>query len=302
MPNPQSTAKPRTAEAQQPPLVAMQFLLFLGRAEAAAGGRGSFWEVDDGEDATADDTEIWRAKLHSYEATLRSQLTHWKGLPDVAKERYRSRIEDILPALERTLEQRRKAAEVDLSPPEELESPSEAAGNADQAVVAAAAAAAGAAVAAAAAAAEAPPLAGGLTVLEADSAMIGAPGLRGRGAAAGQTEPPWRRKRGPGGAASRGGDGADVTKELGRLEDEMVDMSHGMKEASNSILHNLKQDHAVLESIADKQDKGITDVQKQTEKGKKLLWSSSLGFICTMVMLIISIVIFFMMIPFIFFT
>merc|ERR1719422_229758 len=96
------------SQPQIPP-VAMQFLLFLGKAESAVAGNGSFWESEESEECRED--EIFRSKLHAYEAVLRTQLANWKGLSDPAKERYRSRIEDLLPTLERTLERRCKPAE-----------------------------------------------------------------------------------------------------------------------------------------------------------------------------------------------
>merc|ERR1712129_74080 len=99
-----------------------------------------------------------------------------------------------------------------------------------------------------------------------------------------------------------GSRGPDLSKAIGQITDDLSSMSEDMKGAANSCLLNLKSDQEKLENIAEKQERSLDDVRAQTEKGKKLLWSSSLGFLCTMVLLLISIVIFFMMIPFIIFT
>jgi len=279
-----------------PPRVALDFLQFLAKAEGVAKGKGSFWDVEDEEGGELDE-DIFRAKVHAYDAALRSQLSCWKDLPEAASERYRSRIEDLTPALEQTLERRRQAA----AAPARTEAAAQEVSAEDAAQVTAVAAVVAASVE------DVAPLAGGgasgLAQLEALSTEVEAQASADhrrqdpRGSSGSKPgESPWQRRR------PKAGPDAAISGQLGKLEEEMANMSEDMKGAVQGYLVNLKKDGERLTAISDSQDKSIDAVRAQTEIGKKLLWSSQLSFFCTMIMVIISIAVFCMMIPFIIFT
>lgn len=280
------------------PTAALDFLLFLGRAEGVAAGNGAFWEALDEEEQDDDmDAEICRAKVQAFEANLRAHLDRWKGLPNDSVEMYRARIEDLLPALEETLERRRRSKEAALHP--ELQEAASSLALSEDSFAATAPAAAGAAVPevlADAAVRSTCGLAVGTTVKGTAGANDGPTSLAAGGSSKADT--PWFRKKGA--AASRGG--ADLKGTLGKLEEEMANMSEDMKGVVSSFRVTLKKDDEKLQSIAQTQDRNHANLQAETAKGKKLLWSSSMGFLCTMILLVINLVIFFMMIPFIIFT
>merc|ERR1712176_116418 len=96
------------------------------------------------------------------------------------------------------------------------------------------------------------------------------------------------------------GSGMSHAKE--NIEEEMVDLAAGMKGCANSWLMTLKRDNQVLSEISKTQDKNLDAVNAEVLKGKKMMKSGNLSFFCTIVMLVVSIVVFFMMIPFIIIT
>mmetsp|Transcript_50186 Transcript_50186/g.99170 ORF Transcript_50186/g.99170 Transcript_50186/m.99170 type:complete len:284 (+) Transcript_50186:88-939(+) len=276
----------------RPPPVALDFLLFLARVEKVV----SAFDAE-GLAESHDDAEIWRAKVKAYEAALRNQLDRWQDLTDAVAERYRSRIEEIAPSLERKLSDRRRQQEVAAAPAHQpavqgigaFDDPLDGSGAADLPD----------------GGLQAPVSVGGDLISgsgsardETDAISDSGPGRLG---SFGAEATLWRR-RGVGPAALRRQAGVADRAMLVQLEEEMASMSENMKGAASAFLVNLKRDDERLKSISSMQDKHLDDVKSETAKGKKLLWSSQLGFFCTMIMLATSVVMFCMMIPFIIFT
>ncbi|CAK9118212.1 unnamed protein product [Durusdinium trenchii] len=86
------------------------------------------------------------------------------------------------------------------------------------------------------------------------------------------------------------------------LETEMVDLAENMKGAANAFLQTLKKDNDRLEDMQSAQQRSLDNVSAHTESGKRLLRSGQMSFLCTMILVAISVVLFVMMIPFIIFT
>ncbi|CAE7946675.1 unnamed protein product [Symbiodinium sp. KB8] len=86
------------------------------------------------------------------------------------------------------------------------------------------------------------------------------------------------------------------------LESEMSDLAEGMKGAANTFLKTLQKDNKRLEDMKSAQQRSLDSVSSHAEKGKKMLRSGQLSFLCTMLLVGISVAIFCAMIPFIIFT
>mmetsp|Transcript_1677 Transcript_1677/g.2031 ORF Transcript_1677/g.2031 Transcript_1677/m.2031 type:complete len:98 (-) Transcript_1677:31-324(-) len=86
------------------------------------------------------------------------------------------------------------------------------------------------------------------------------------------------------------------------LESEMVDLAENMKGAAHAFLQTLKKDNDRLEDMQSTQQRSLDNVTAHSESGKKLLRSGQMSFLCTMILLAVSVVVFCMMIPFIIFT
>jgi len=298
--------KARAASApkvkEPPPAAAFEFLMFLARAEETVRSAvAADIDAEFGGDEAAEE-EIWRAKIRSYETELSRRLECWHGLGVQAIERYRSRIEELRPALDAALEARRRAASAaaaasvvpvlpDLCAVPPLitsvnGSGAIADGGTDRSLVGGAVSSSG--------------LLDETSVPDACSARPEAvsPSFS---AELPKTENaaalPWRKS----GAKRPLAAGASHAMKSG-IEDEMMDLSEGMKGAANTFLQTLKKDNARLEEISSAQQTNLDNVKAQTQKGKDMMKSDQLGFFCTMIMLMISVVIFFLMIPFIIIT
>jgi len=86
------------------------------------------------------------------------------------------------------------------------------------------------------------------------------------------------------------------------LESEMVDLAENMKGAAHVFLQTLRKDNERLEDMQSSQQKSLDSVTAHSESGKKLLRSGQMSFLCTMILLAVSVTVFCMMIPFIIFT
>jgi len=291
-----SRVRPAMAPAPQPlPGVALDLFLFLERAEAAVraaseasglhkgGSTSSSAKIEE----TLDEQEaLWRAKVCAYERTLRVRLDQWPGLGEVAAERLRSRIEDLTPALDKALSQRR----VVLAPAPPPPPPQRRLLSLPKPEGASLSEGTGAVPAVSSTSRAVPTVVGG-----------DRPALRSNSVA--PSDAAMQREQLMGGAKQRKPASAAVAKDARQhLEAEMMDLSDGMKGAASSFLATLKKDNSRLDDMSDSMQKNIDNVTAANAKGKKLMWSSSLSFFCTMIMLIISVVIFFMMIPFIIMT
>lgn len=237
--------------------------------------------------------EVSRAKLKAYEAALRERLAGWNGLKEATVECYRSRIEELGPKLENAIEQRCTAADpipeasmkpgqVDPEPKvtEELWSIATTQEHTLQSV-------------------------------DIESVDVSVSGTRNSNAAEvgssgkvldrGLQQPsmkavPWRTNTSSRRRAPLSGDMKD------KLEEEMTQLTMGLKGAAGSVLTSLKEQNQRLEQISDTTQRNYDKITAETQKGKQMMRSGQLGFLCTMIMLATSVIIFFMMIPFIIIT
>lgn len=250
--------------------------------------------------------DSWRENLKMYEQLLEKKLAAWTTLAPGATEFYRSRIEGLMPMLERAIDERMRAKAV-----------------AEAGAAAATAAAAGAAAtsnaegapisgtdvqeqpdqaAAMVPAMGSPPVVGGLEPLGeprgVDSSSLPARGqATGSGAPDSQPAVPWRRR----GAANPSNTAATAASRQA-IEADLLNIGTGMLGTVTSISKTVKRDNDVLGKISDDMHGRLDKVTAQTATGKQMMRSGQLGFMCTMVMLVTSVIIFFMMIPFIIFT
>jgi len=147
---------------------------------------------------------------------------------------------------------------------------------------------------------EASPLAA-VTIADVASPQNTASALAGSQSPINAAELPWRRSSAR--SAPRRSSGFAACSALrNELENDMLQDIEGMKGAANSFLLTLRKDNENLKKLQDTQDSSLQKVTQETQKGRKMMKSGQLSFLCTMVMLIVSVVIFFMMIPFIIFT
>eukprot|EP00927_Polykrikos_kofoidii_P052598 TRINITY_DN46474_c0_g1_i1.p1 TRINITY_DN46474_c0_g1~~TRINITY_DN46474_c0_g1_i1.p1 ORF type:complete len:309 (-),score=57.98 TRINITY_DN46474_c0_g1_i1:81-1007(-) len=306
---------PAQSQSQVPP-AALSVLLFLERAEVAvreASGLGGLHgdsavatpaaaafktaavgsavapaEAQAAADALGAEEEIWRAKIHAYERTLRDLLQKWEGLDRATAERLESRIEDLTPSLETTLAKRR--ATLAPPPPPQPQAPlrftaidprmaSSLAGGSD-----------GESVVIKGSGQNEP-----AACVEERSAMRETQGALQQPKATSSGATLRRKPNKPG----RTNTSAEAR---GQLEEEMIGYAEGMRGAADGFLKTLKHDNALLADISHQQDINLGNVESSNMKGRKLMRSGQLSFCCTMIMLAVSVVIFFMMIPFIIFT
>lgn len=278
---------------QSEPLAAsaLEFLLFLGKAEAAACGDVPFSDARaPGVIAVDEDPDVVRARIHAYGSELSARLADWEGLPEAASERYRSRVEDLAPTLERWLERRAAAAAAEAAAAAGV-TPGKRARAGGEAQTAAQVPTEDSSEPHSYETADRAVLAGDDS---AECTSNEAPSMARSLPPKGDVELPWRR---PSTRAQRTSkhSGAAATCARGQLESEILEVTEGMKDAASSFLATLKRDNQTLSKISEMQDSSINKVTKETQKGKQVLRSSQIGFLCTMAMLVSSIVIFFML-------
>lgn len=295
-PAPQAPQRKNAAAAKRAPAQALEVIFFLERAEAAvlaAAKSGSLHGAGCGSDDESQlEEEVWQAKIRAYERTLRERLERWDTLGEGAAERLRSRIEDLGPSLAAAFARRRVALAPTQAPQPAASPPSSATAPLARIIAPSARAVTGDAGALAAAVEEKEEDAGmrrrGGAVAEASE---------GRGPSSQRAELMAGRK--PGVGAGRGGSTAGMNGARGQLEDEMADLSEGMKGVANSFLKTLQKDNKRLEQVSEEQQRNLDRVKAENEKGRQLMRRGQLGFLCTMIMVATTVVIFFMMIPFI---
>lgn len=264
---------------------AISFLVLLERAEQTVQSFGVGHSGDADPDMDQEfQAELWRAKIVGYQITLRELLVNWRTLAEPASERYERRIQDLPLLLEAAVARRRTEAKeraaadagpdsskAPLATPETQAPEPEALPTKVQATVSA----------------------------PADSqATVSAPADA--QATAADPSLAWRSRRPTRRTQSEQAEAAKKMK--GQMEDEMINLAESMKQHAQSFKSTLSKDNAMLEGIHDKQNKALDQVTAETKKGKDLLWSSQLSFFKTMIMLAVNLVIFFMMLPFIFWT
>merc|ERR1712060_377181 len=106
---------------------------------------------------------------------------------------------------------------------------------------------------------------------------------------------PWRNRK-------QAGTSKNTRGQMDQVLNEMADMGDIMKDMTSTWQETLKRDNVNIEKIASSQDKNLANVTEHTKTGQETLRRGQLGFLCTMVMVVISLVLFFMMLPFIFWT
>jgi len=301
---------PPMAHKGKSPKAACEFLLFLNRAEAAARNDTSNPFLD-----SEDDDEILRAKVRAYVAALSKKLSCWAEHGCSAEEHYRSRIEELLPTLECSLERRQSVPQTSLPATPVVASPESVLQQQGGSAELARDSTQGSSICAAMESLEtssailggggdAPPLATESTAVDVASSQNTASAHAGSHSPVNAAELPWRRSSArAAGAFPRRSSGLAVGSALrNELESDMLQDIEGMKGAANSFLMTLRKDNENLKKLQDTQDSSLQKVTQETQKGRKMMKSGQLSFLCTMVMLIVSVVIFFMMIPFIIFT
>jgi len=265
-----------------------EFLVLLGRIETAV-RRGCPHE--EGNFDCEEDIEVWRAKVRSFEAVLRGRLAGL-GVSESNAERYRSRIEELCPALELALSEQRQATATTELEVEVVNSPTPEHLLKQQQDQDSQVASAPTEVFARAERPAAP------TAQLAGAAHSPASGRKDSE----QANLPWRKHAESQRASTRNRSAGGHAASRGNLESEMDDIVTQMKNAANSFNRTIKEDISHLEDIDKSQTDGLDKVKAQTDKGKKFMRSNQLSFLCTMVMVVVSVIIFFMMIPFIIFT
>lgn len=287
--------------ATAPPEGSVDFLLLLSRIEAwvlkAAAERPAESTSDLEE---ADYVDISRAKVVAYEQSLLERLAQWTELDKVAAERYRIRIEELGPTLQSTFDASAAAARKAALP-----EPIEAAMPTTAGIVDAPAAPdteAARRQEAGTAAARPQEGTGGLESLSDRRASdeLSPSGLPDVPTSAQQNaerravaDPPWREK---------GRQTAPTSNMRAAYETEMLDITDNMKGLAQSWTHSLQKDQKALEEIAKSQDRSQDRTADANKTGKAMIWTGQLSFIKTMIMLATSVVIFFMLIPFIIIT
>jgi hypothetical protein len=93
-----------------------------------------------------------------------------------------------------------------------------------------------------------------------------------------------------------------TASQRGQYESEMLDITDNMKGLAQSWTQSLQRDSKVLEEIHNSVDDSQRKAEAENKKAKAMLWAGSLSFFKTMLMLAVSIIIFFLMIPFIIIT
>lgn len=267
-----------------------EFLVLLGRIETAV-RRGC--PQEEGNFDCDEDLDVWKAKVRSFEASLRERLAGL-GVSESSAERYRSRIEELSPALELAMAEQRQAAATTTEPsgeaansttPEPLLKQQQV--NYPQV----------AAATAQVSAAERP-----VTSIVQSASVAHRPASPSERKDSQQANLPWRRHAEGQRSSTRERPAGGHAASRSNVESEMDDIVMQMKNAANSFNRTIKEDIAHLEDIDKSQTEGLDKVKAQTEKGKKFMRSNQLSFFCTMIMVAVSVIVFFMMIPFIIFT
>jgi len=284
-----------------PPEGSLEFLLLLSRIEAwvlKAPAERPAESTSDLEEA--DCAAISRAKVAAYEQSLLERLARWTELDKVAAERYRIRIEELGPTLQSTFD-----ASAALAKKAALPTTTEAAMPTTTGVVDAPAdpeAEAEIRQEARSAVARPQDATGGLesSTDRRASDELSPSGLLDVRTSAQQNaerraaaDPPWRQK---------GRQVAPITNMRGVYEKEMLDITDNMKGLAQSWTHSLQKDQKALEEIAKSQDRSQDRTADANKTGKAMIWTGQLSFIKTMIMLAVSIGIFFTLIPFIIIT
>jgi hypothetical protein len=81
------------------------------------------------------------------------------------------------------------------------------------------------------------------------------------------------------------------------MEKEMLMMAHDMRDAANVMHSTIKRDIHVLSMTADTQDANLSDTRNQNVNAKNIRSSKRLGFIVTIIMMLVSLFIFLALVP-----
>mmetsp|Transcript_27470 Transcript_27470/g.51474 ORF Transcript_27470/g.51474 Transcript_27470/m.51474 type:complete len:257 (-) Transcript_27470:47-817(-) len=246
------------------PVAGTEFLLLLAHLETALKA-GS---LDD------DDWQLQTAKISSYSTALLSRLRQWDHLPAHVSEQYRLRIENLRTTLAASSNKPRMPEMVSVGMDavhENVLDPECTAKDGDASV---------------------PSTEDATTAsTQAQAANnIGLPPAR---------SAPWRAAEGRRSLSRFSAEGHGARS---NLESEMVDLAEGMKGAANTFLKTLQKDNKRLEDMQTSQQRSLDAVTAHSDSGKKLLRSGQMSFLCTMILVAISVIIFCMMVPFIIFT
>ena len=82
-----------------------------------------------------------------------------------------------------------------------------------------------------------------------------------------------------------------------RIENEMLEMTGGMKEVANIVWSTIRRDLHALESVADSQQTNLDKTRRENEIAKNVRASKRLSFFATALMILASAAIFLALIP-----
>lgn len=88
----------------------------------------------------------------------------------------------------------------------------------------------------------------------------------------------------------------------GNIEKEMLMMAHDMRDAANVMHSTIRKDLNVLSATSDMQDVNLVNTQSQNASARNVRTSKRLGFLITIGMMILSLLIFISLVPLIIIT
>ncbi|KAF4742667.1 hypothetical protein FOZ63_026253 [Perkinsus olseni] len=100
----------------------------------------------------------------------------------------------------------------------------------------------------------------------------------------------------------RSADDTEAAGGHGALLDEMLELTGHVRESANRQRETLAKDNANLELTKTLQDQHLESVTKENQRGTQLLKARRLGFFTTIILVLISIIMYCFMVPFIFYT
>jgi len=83
----------------------------------------------------------------------------------------------------------------------------------------------------------------------------------------------------------------------GNIEKEMLMMAHDMRDAANLMHTTIRKDLQVLSTTADMQDASLSDTKNQNLNARNIRSAKRLGFLLTIVLMVVSLVMFLALVP-----
>lgn len=279
-------------KGKRPPAIALEFVLSLEATQRTVDGLKDLPH-------SSIELEIWYHKVKSYAEALQTQLDAWSktNTLEVAElEHYKSRIEYMVGTMEQMLAKAQEpivtpVSEPALSPNINLETKNARSASRDENQVISSTDPERRAAERSELATAVEQGTGLLAVAENQATVARAKAVTGAS---------WR----PSGKAKVKGRVPTKPTHAARdgIQNDMLDLAEGMKGAANKFQKTIQKDNARLNEISDMQQTNLDSVTAANTQGKQMLRSGNMSFFCTMILVAISVVIFFSMIPFIIIT